>query len=1077
MKNKYLTKGVIISGLCLLIGVIVLNEVLNNQSKEITVTYEFNKDVGASLAEMYSSKQLRFISNQGQAGTDANFHVQGADHTVLFDESKITLRRIESATKKNEIILRFAGADQNPSILGQKKLKSVAHFYKGNDPALWQTNVPTYGSVLYKDLYPGIDMAYIGDNGILESEFYVSPGADYNQIKLNYQGVISKRIEEDGSLMLETELGSLIEKTPYVYQEINGSRIEVEAEYILLADANIGFKLGSYEAEYPVVIDPELAFITTIPSATGVWFEGVVFDSNGDLVLAGAADRFFNANDEIEGSNHEDGIGNDGLLVKLDGTTGEVIFSALFGGSKTDYFRDVAIDEENNLFLSGLTASTDLPVMNADQNTSGGDHDAFFTKINSSGELTYSTYLGGSERDWGEGIAMDESGNVYVGGRTKSDDFPVLGGFQQQNNGGEWDMFVTKYNTGGSKVFATYLGGSENDRFTGIAVTASEMATISGVTESPDFPLKNAFQGTFGGGGFGEGDAFVSRFNNAGNDLIYSTYLGGDMADWSYDITIGNDGYTYITGGTASSNFPLVNGPSLPETGDADGIVAMFDDDGQPMYSVRTNISGYDEFNAIAVDDSSKAYPVGAWEDSIRIYEKMATDTLHAYFEFEAEGHQVNAVDLSGLELAFAGAYFGTSRDVAESGQGSAGKTQLDQFHIFLVNGCLNIISKPGVETSLWLNVDENGYVTVGKHGASPTKIKAEEVFCIYIKGNHRRNYVNLENVHSIDFPFIPTEGINITVDLSISEASLGAPNQAIGPADLSAKLIGGKGESQLVVSGDKGCILDGSRGFTYFKGGKGDDTFILYKGGVKSSSNFGDGNDLIIIRHAPEDIPNVSNYFHDDEAMILNDTLGIDTLDFSALDSRITLDLSLLNAEQTLDDVGTKVILEGIFEVLKGTEYDDIITVSPLEEDDQLIVGNGGNDILNFKAISSESVDDGAKISTPGYGDVYYSGIETVNMIIDDISDHEASVSVLHQNQPNPFDQVTSIKYHLKEAGDVVLKIYNASGQLLKILVDEKQQSGQYEVLFDASDMSNGIYYYSLTLNNKQSVKKMVKK
>jgi len=664
LEPRYRLKTFILFLIVLLISSFILEYYFQDNESDST---ELNTEVinTAAAQNLLSNMPLRFITNKGQAGAEAKYHVQGAGHTVLFHESKVVFRRAESEDAKNEIVLEFEGASQNAFVEGVEKLTGVAHFFKGSDPNKWQTNVPTYGSVMYKELYPGIDMAYIGDKGKLESEFYVSPGANYHQIKLNYRGIKSKRIRDDGALIIETTLGDLVESTPVVYQDINGNRQYVDAQYVILDDENISFELGKFNQEFQVVIDPLLFFIRVVEGAFGggEFATGVVTDSEGNLIVAGAANRFFPVMDTIQGSNHEGGLSNDGLILKMDGSSGDLIYSALFGGSRQDYFNGIDIDAADNIYLTGLTISTDFPTMNAAQDTKGGDYDAFFVAFNSDIEITYSTYLGGSDREWGEGIALDGSGNIYIGGRTSSNDFPVVGGFQTEFQGGSpgsgfpSDNFIAKFNPGGGVDYATYLGGTGDDRFTSLAINSSGQATITGTTMSSDFPLMNAFQGTFGGGGFGEGDIYITRLNSNGDGLIYSTYFGGGSADFSTDIVLRSEGDAYVSGGTTSLDFPIVNGQSFPEADSSDGILIMLDNNGQPVYSVRTNIPGYDEFVAVAVDESNTAFPVSSG-NTIRIYEKNETDSLEINFEVAALGYNINAVNLKGTQLAFAGTYF-----------------------------------------------------------------------------------------------------------------------------------------------------------------------------------------------------------------------------------------------------------------------------------------------------------------------------------------------------------------------------------------------------------------------------------
>ncbi|MCK5455738.1 MAG: hypothetical protein KAI45_01350, partial [Melioribacteraceae bacterium] len=232
-KFTHRTKIFTLSLLFLFASLFLYESLSQNDGSELE---ELNTQVINSISSqnLMANMPLRFIPNKGQAGNEAEYHVQAAGHTVLFHDEKIVLRREESIDKKNEIVLEFKEANKNPIIEGNERLTGVANFFKGSDPTKWQTNLPTYSSIMYKELYPGIDMGYIGEEGNLESEFYVSARTDYHKIKIEYSGIKSKRIRDDGALLLETELGELIEKAPYAYQDIDGVREEIEAEYTLL---------------------------------------------------------------------------------------------------------------------------------------------------------------------------------------------------------------------------------------------------------------------------------------------------------------------------------------------------------------------------------------------------------------------------------------------------------------------------------------------------------------------------------------------------------------------------------------------------------------------------------------------------------------------------------------------------------------------------------------------------------------------------------------------------------------------------------------------------------------------------
>ncbi|MCX6832370.1 MAG: SBBP repeat-containing protein, partial [candidate division Zixibacteria bacterium] len=169
--------------------------------------------------------------------------------------------------------------------------------------------------------------------------------------------------------------------------------------------------------------------------------------------------------------------------------------------------------------------------------------------------LIYSTYLGGGDSDYGYGIAVDGSGNAYLMGRTYSSNFPTLNPYQTYQGNG--DVFVTKLSsTGNSLISSTYLGGGGGDVGRGIAIDASGNAYVTGYTNSSNFPTLNPYQSTFQGGVY---DAFVTKLSNSGNNLIYSTYLGGGEYDVGWEIAVDVSGNAYVTGYTYSTNFPTLN--------------------------------------------------------------------------------------------------------------------------------------------------------------------------------------------------------------------------------------------------------------------------------------------------------------------------------------------------------------------------------------------------------------------------------------------------------------------------------------------------------------------------------------
>jgi hypothetical protein len=309
------------------------------------------------------------------------------------------------------------------------------------------------------------------------------------------------------------------------------------------------------------------------------------------------------------------GSGQDAFVAKLNAAGSALVYSTYLGSSGNDQGLGIAVDGSGNAYVTGYTLSSNFPTTaGAFQTTYGSGQDAFVTKLNASGSaLVYSTYLGGSGADQGNGIAVDGSGNAYVTGSTNSTGFPTTAGAFQTTYGGGADAFVTKLNAAGSAlVYSTYLGGSGGDAGNGIAVDGSGNAYVTGSTTAKDFPTTpGAFQTTKGG----IGNAFVTKLNAAGTALAYSTYLGGNVGDRGTGIAVDGSGDAYVTGWTYSSNFPTTAGAfqtSLGGSGVQNAFVTKLNGSGSALvYSTYLGGSGNDVGNGITVDGSGNAYVIG----------------------------------------------------------------------------------------------------------------------------------------------------------------------------------------------------------------------------------------------------------------------------------------------------------------------------------------------------------------------------------------------------------------------------------------------------------------------------------
>lgn len=566
-----------------------------------------NESIQAAMLKL----PLSFIENRGQVSDETKFMIKTSQTTVYFTPSEILFAL---ALKNNTSIVRmsFEGAEPR-QLVGKEPLPGKANFFIGNNSSNWVTDIPTYNSLSYENLYPGIDLVFNGTEGNLKSEFVVSPGADPGKIIFVYANQDNLSLDYSGSLIINTSTGKLTDCEPFVYQLIDGKKISVDGKYRLISPARVGFELGQYNHSYPLVIDPVLKYSTYLGgnSNLGEVGYGIAVDSSGNAYVTGitTSSNFpvVNAYDYSLG-------GYDAFVTKINPAGNALVYSTFLGGMSMDFGTGIAVDSNGNAYVTGATGSSDFPVVNAYCKTHQASFDAFVTKFNAAGDgLVYSTYLGGTFYNYGTGIAVDSNGNAYVTGFTQSQDFPLANAYDN-SLGGNYDAFVTKFNADGDALaYSTYLGGSTNDWGYGIAVDSSGNAYVTGWTDSSDFPTANAYDKSFKG----DRDAFVTKFNADGDALSYSTYLGGVSYDEGYGIAVDSSGNAYVTGYTQSPDFPIVQAYDNSYNGYQDVFVTKINPTGDALvYSTYLGGSTNDFGTGIAVDSSGNAYVTGHTDSS-----------------------------------------------------------------------------------------------------------------------------------------------------------------------------------------------------------------------------------------------------------------------------------------------------------------------------------------------------------------------------------------------------------------------------------------------------------------------------
>jgi hypothetical protein len=372
-----------------------------------------------------------------------------------------------------------------------------------------------------------------------------------------------------------------------------------------------------------------------------------------------------------------------------------LVYSTYIGGSSDEVGSAIAVDGSGNAYVTGWTSSTDYDVTpGAFQTTNGGGRDVFVTKLNAAGTaLVYSTYIGGSGYDLGYAIAVDGSGNAYVTGDTWSLNYPVTpGAFQttkSTTSSLEADVFVTKLNaTGTALVYSTYIGGSDDDRGSAIAVDGSGNAYVTGLTYSPNYDVTpGAFQTTKSTTSSLEADVFVTKLNATGTALVYSTYIGGSDDDRGYAIAVDGSGNAYVTGLTYSPNYDVTPGAfqttkSTTDPVDSDVFVTKLNATGTALvYSTYIGGSYRDVGNDIAVDGSGNAYVTGVtYSTDYDVTPGAFQTTKSTTSSFEADVF-VTKLNAAGTALVYS-TYIGGGFDdygfgIAVDGSGNAYVTGL----------------------------------------------------------------------------------------------------------------------------------------------------------------------------------------------------------------------------------------------------------------------------------------------------------------------------------------------------------------------------------------------------------------
>jgi hypothetical protein len=535
--------------------------------------------------------------------TDADVYVSHTPaYTLRIGPGYADILPAKPTVNGSQVRMRLIDANTGTKADAGSSLPGTVSYLTGNDPSQWRTAVATYAKVRYDAIYPGIDLVYYGTQREIEYDFVVEPGASPSRIALGFDGVDALALKDNGDLELTHDGQALVLRAPRAYQTIDGQQVTVDSSYRLDDDTRqVSFTVGDYNREQPLVIDPILTYAMSLGGVAQDEGNAVAVDAEGNIYVAGfTRSSNFPASGALGGH-------FDLFVTKLNSTGTVVLSSSFIGGSGPDETRGLAIDPDGNVYLSGVTRSTNFPTAGAIQATLNGESDAFVLKISTAGGgLLFSTYLGGAGLDEGTGVAIDAARNVYVTGATRSANFPTVSP-RQAVNAGLTDSFVAKLNPAGSALlYSTYLGGSLTDSAFGIASDGAGNVTVVGTTSSGDFPTQAAAQVMLSG----LFDAFVTRLSPAGA-LIFSTFLGGTEIDSAQAVTLDSWNRPILTGTTASDGFPVMAAAQPGRAGSLDAFVTGFETSGQMFLSTFLGGTGSDRGRGIARDAANRLYVIG----------------------------------------------------------------------------------------------------------------------------------------------------------------------------------------------------------------------------------------------------------------------------------------------------------------------------------------------------------------------------------------------------------------------------------------------------------------------------------
>jgi hypothetical protein len=591
-----------------------------------------------NLTAPHKRLPVSFELNRGQVQPGVDFVARGDAYTVYVraGRASLHLNRQDVATTASttrrenpDASIDLLGASETPELLPEGKLPGYSNFLFGSDPAKWITEVASYEKIRYANVYPGIDLVYHGNQDRIENDFIVLPGADPGQIALGFSNARKLHLNKQGDLAMVVDNAEFTLLKPRAYQHIDGREVAVAAAYVL-KDGQAHFRLGRYDRNTALTIDPVLVYATFFGGGIGTSFifqavTSAAVDAEGNLYVVGVT----NSKSFPVTAGAFSATPADDFLAKFDPTGTTLIFSTYFSGMSN--FGDststsLVLDPSGNIFVAGR-ADPGFPFPPSAHPFQSAAKSLGVLKFSNAGTaILAGTYLGGNggvdlTPDELGGMAVDPTGNIYLAGSTSSTDFPTQTPLQASLGTSQANAFVSKLDpTLSTLLYSTYLGQASNASGSSIAVDTTGNAYVTG-SATTGFPTtSNAFQTSAPMGG-----AYLAKLDPNGTSLLYATYISGSTASGGRAVGVDVSGNMFVAGKNVAPDFPVLNPvqtctitPSIQSS----GFVAEFDSSGALVFSsclATDNLTPDTVASRLAVDPAGKIFVLGATEGTVAL--------------------------------------------------------------------------------------------------------------------------------------------------------------------------------------------------------------------------------------------------------------------------------------------------------------------------------------------------------------------------------------------------------------------------------------------------------------------------